>query len=913
MKFNYSSLFILPLLLCCSLRSNAQVSAAVQTNPSIANDHPNKRGCGTGILPQQFETWYKTLLPAVGGPKGNSDNGTQSIFNIPVIVHVVHSGQAIGSGANISQAQVVDQINILNKDYNGTNSDTTLIPGVFKPFLGKTKVNFCLAVVNPTNGVLAEPGIDRRNSVTSGWTAGPYTMAYCDATIKPNSIWDPNRYLNIWVVNLGSSLLGFATFPNPGMTGLLGLAPPYGTSTTDGVVCLNTAFGSIGSAAPPYNKGRTATHEIGHWMGLRHVDGDQTCGTDECADTPTQNTLNFGCPAFPQVTCSNGPNGNMFMNYMDYVDDACMQLFTKDQVYRMQLIMANSQFRASLLTSTVCNLGTVINNVGVTNIISPTYSQIANCDPFILPSINLHNFGTNNVTTVTFTYNCDGVGTQTLNWVGNLAPNTSSIVNFPQINLANGSHYFAVNALNPNSVVDTYTLNNYSYQPFSITNGYTIAANGATTICSGNPATLTATGGATTWTWSPSAITGTSAVVFPGTTTVYSVSGSFATCVKVATVLVTVNITPTLTANSTTICVGGQATLVASGAPSYSWSTTQTTSMINVSPGVTTVYTVQGINGGCVSSKQVTVTIGSSLGIVPVASSTMFCSGATTTITASGASSYTWNPGNLNGTSIAVTPNSTTTYTVNGTAAACSGTATILITVNATPTISATATSPTICTPGPGTTLNGSGANTYTWNPGNLTGASVPVNPNTTTTYTVDGNSAAGCADSETVTITVNGKPTVNVGSSTPTLCPGSVGSLFAVGATTYVWNPGNISGSSPTVTPLTTTQYTVVGTTNGCSDTKTITLTVFPCTGLDASQYSSLILSVYPNPVKDELFIRSNEDVKVTIYNAIGQIVRSETIARNGKISTHDIPSAIYFVHVKGNNETRVVKVVKQ
>jgi hypothetical protein len=912
MKLIYKSVFTLSFVLS-AMFVRSQVSTAQMQTAVNPNTMPQGRTCGTGILPQQFETWYKSILPAAtSNPKGGGNNETQSVFNIPVIVHVVHNGQAVGSGPNISQAQVIDQINILNKDFNGTNADTTLIPSVFKPLLGKAKINFCLAVVNPSNVVLAEPGIDRLNSVSKGWTSGAYSQAYIDATIKPQSIWDPNKYFNIWVCNLGSSLLGYATFPNPGMTGLLGLSAPYGTATSDGVVCLYTAFGSIGSAQAPYNKGRTATHEIGHWAGLRHVWGDANCGNDECNDTPTQSALNFGCPSFPQVSCSNGPNGNMFMNYMDYVDDGCMQMFSKDQVFRMQLILANSQFRQSLLTSTVCKLSSAINDVGIVNIMSPTYSQAVNCDPFITPSFSVMNFGSNAVTSITFTYNVDNTGTQTLNWTGNLAPYAATVITLPQINLANGSHYFQVNALNPNATTDTYLNNNFSFQPFSISNGYTIAASGATTICSGNPATLTASGGATTWTWNPSAITGPTASVMPGTTTIYTVSGSLATCVKTATVLITVNITPTLTANSTTICTGGQATLAASGAPTYSWSTSQTTSVINVSPASNTVYTVYGINGGCVSSKQVSVTIGTSLGIVPVASSTMFCSGATTTITASGASTYTWQPGNLNGSSIAVTPNSSTTYTVSGTAAACSGSNSILITVNATPTLAPAPSSPTICTPGPGTNLNVSGATNYTWNPGNLTGAVVAVNPVSTTVYTVVGTTTAGCTDTKTTQIVVNGKPTVFAATSNPTLCIGNVGSVFATGATTYTWNPGNMSGATPTISPSTTTTYTVIGATNGCTDTKTITIQMVTCTGL-ATQISNLTISVYPNPVNDELFIKANEDVKVTIYNAIGQIVRTEAIARNGKISTSEMPNAVYFVHVKGNNETRIYKVVKQ
>lgn len=916
---NYKTLFTLAFIIIGSSISfsQEQQSSAVSANPHASDIQG--RTCGTGILPQQYEQWVSSLQAKSPG-KGGGGN-TESILKIPVIVHIIHNNEAVNSiaatsGNNLNAAQIQDQINSLNKDFNGTNADTATIPAVFKALLGKIKMSFCLAVVNPTGGILAEPGIDRLNSVAKGWTAGPYTnTSYIDATIKPQSIWDPNRYLNIWVCNLGSSLLGYATFPNPSTTGLQGLTSNIGSPTTDGVVILNKAFGSVGTAAvyTPYHKGRTATHEIGHWVGLRHVWGDQACGDDFCFDTPTQNTSNFGCVTFPHITCSNGPNGDMFMNFMDYGDDLCLKMFSQQQIYRAQLIMANSPLRASLLTSTVCNLPSVTNDIGVTHVISPSFSQAINCNPFINPIINLHNFGSNMVTAATLTYNVDGVNTQTLNWTGNLSPNTSIAVGLPQINnLANGFHYFSVNALNPNSVTDTDLSNNYSWQPFSITNGYTIAASGATTICSGSTVNVTASGGATSYTWNPGAIVGTIAAVAPPVTTIYSVSGTYSNCVKVETVQITVNLTPTLTANSTTICSGGTATLIASGATTYSWSTTQTSATINVSPVAQTVYTVTGINGVCSSAKTVTVSIGTNLGIVAAANPSVYCNGGSATLNATGASAYTWQPGNLNGASIVVNPSSSTTYTIVGTAAACSGTSSILLTVNPNPTVSAFATVSLICLPSSGTNLNAFGANSYTWQPGNLVGAVVPINPSSSTNYSVIGATAAGCTHSQIVSVTVNTKPTVNLASSTPTICQGAVGSLFAVGATTYVWNPGNIAGSSVTVTPSSSTTYTVEGTSNGCTDTKTISISVFPCTGLTNFTSANFKVVIYPNPFKDELSFSISEEVKVEIYNAIGELVKAQTISGEGKMSTNEMASGVYFVQVKGVNEKRVFKVVK-
>ncbi|MGE0568886.1 MAG: M43 family zinc metalloprotease, partial [Bacteroidia bacterium] len=580
----FTSLFSILFILAFNSSLVAQFNNANQNSSQIEQQG---RGCGTGMLPQQFETWLQEKMQS--GPGKGQESSTQSYYTIPVVVHVVHNNEAVNSisansGYNLNAAQIQDQINILNKDFNGLNADTSTIPSVFKPLLGKFKISFCLAVVNPTGGVMPEPGIDRINRVAKGWSAPPYSnTSYIDNTIKANSIWDPSRYFNIWVLNLGGTLLGYATFPNPGATGIQGLGGPYGSATTDGIVIGGNYFGSIGTGSTnaQYNKGRTATHEVGHWVGLRHVWGDSNCGNDFCNDTPTQQSSNFNCPSFPKISCSNGPNGEMFMNFMDYVNDNCMKLFTLDQMHRAQVIMANSVYRASLLTSTVCNLPSATNDLAISNIVSPTYSQVINCDNFIIPTIKVHNMGSNAITAATFTYNVDGVNTQTLNWVGNLAANTSTNITFPQIsNLTNASHGFNVKVITVNAVADTYTINNYSNQLFKLTNGYDFTPVVTTPICSGDNATLTVTGSASGYTWNPGSIVGTSATVTPSSTFIYSVNASLGTCIKTKTVQVTVNPTPTLTANSTTICTGGTATLVAQGATTYSWSTTQTSSVI---------------------------------------------------------------------------------------------------------------------------------------------------------------------------------------------------------------------------------------------------------------------------------------------------------------------------------------------
>jgi PKD repeat protein len=358
----------------------------------------------------------------------------------------------------------------------------------------------------------------------------------------------------------------------------------------------------------------------------------------------------------------------------------------------------------------------------------------------------------------------------------------------------------------------------------------TVAASPAA-ICVGNSTTMTATGGST-YTWMPGNLSGTSVTVTPTVTTTYTVTGTAANgCTNTAAITITVNSTPTVTATAgnATICSGSSTTLTGAGATTYTWmpgSLTGTT--VTVTPASTTTYTVTGSNG-CTGTATITVTVNPTPTVTTTASPTSVCAGNSSTITATGATSYSWMPGNLTGSPVTVTPASTTTYTVTGTSAnGCIATATRTITVNPSPTVTATATNTSICTGGT-TTLSATGATTYNWQPGNHNGANWNnISPATTTTYTVTGTSA-GCTGTATITITVNPTPTVTATASPATICAGSSSTVTATGATTYTWNPGNISGSPATVTPASTTTYTVTGANGGCTATRTVTVTVNP------------------------------------------------------------------------------------
>ncbi len=263
-----------------------------------------------------------TSKPGGGGTPTNPPTSTTSYtVTIPVAVHVLY----YTAQENISLAQIQSQIDILNKDFSNTNADRTLLPSAFSSLPANMDIKFTLNIAD----------IDRKSSTKASWGTRDAMKSSRKGGIDPK---DPARYLNIWVCTIGGGILGYAQFPG-------------GSASTDGVVIGPQYFGSTGYLAAPYDKGRTATHEVGHWLNLRHIWGDASCGNDLVADTPTQQTANYGCPTFPHVTCGNGTNGDLFMNYMDYTDDACMYMFTSGQKTRAQSLFSPGGARSSFVTT----------------------------------------------------------------------------------------------------------------------------------------------------------------------------------------------------------------------------------------------------------------------------------------------------------------------------------------------------------------------------------------------------------------------------------------------------------------------------------------------------------------------------------------------------------------------------------
>lgn len=262
------------------------------------------------------------------------DTSANELITIPVVVHVLYNTPS----QNISDAQVLSQLQALNNDFSNVNDDRVNRPGVFKNLSADIRIKFCLAQLDPQNR--RTTGIERKSTnVTTFWPDDAMKVASRGGL----SAWNSKRYLNIWVCPLNNRTLGYATSP--------------GTPVElDGVVISYDVFGTMGNLRSNFNKGRTLTHEVGHWLGLRHLWGDTDCGDDGVDDTPKQKSYNFGCPVFPRITtCSQDAFGDMFMNYMDFSDDACMNMFTQGQKKRMRACFASGNARNSMLNAYACD------------------------------------------------------------------------------------------------------------------------------------------------------------------------------------------------------------------------------------------------------------------------------------------------------------------------------------------------------------------------------------------------------------------------------------------------------------------------------------------------------------------------------------------------------------------------------
>ena len=512
-----------------------------------------------------------------------------------------------------------------------------------------------------------------------------------------------------------------------------------------------------------------------------------------------------------------------------------------------------------------------------------------------------------------------------------------------------------------------------------------------TTICSGSSIVENVTG-ATTYTWAPSG-SGTTSTLTPASTTVYTITGSTSGC-NSAPRTVTINVTPTPTTNvissSSTICAGQSVTLTASGATTYSWAPgAQTTTVVVVTPTINSTYTVTGTNGTCSSTKTIAINVSAVPALTVTPTNTTICSGSCTSLNATGATSYTWIPGSVNSFSISACPTTTTIYTVTGSNGVCSSTSSSTVSVTTTPTTNVTSSSSTICA-GQSVTLTASGATTYSWAPGAQTTTIITATPTITTTYTVTGSNGT-CSSNKTITVNVTSSPTVatsitntticsgtsvvvgvtgatsytwlpsgsgttstltpssttiytvtgsngscnsapknftiNV-NSTPTIsvvasptliCTGQTSTLTASGATNYTWSPvtslSSANGSVVISSATTTTTYTITGNNATCSANSTVLLTVSTCTGINNLVFSTDI-SIFPNPSNGIFTIvntTENDKLEISIVNTLGQTVKVGITKNTNQVivdMSHE-SKGIYYAKVSTDEGTKLFKLI--
>ena len=450
----------------------------------------------------QFENWIAPIIATEKQKnKNNKTQQTQVVYNIPVVIHVIHNGAPVNTIAshtseNISYAQAVSQIIVMNQDFRrmaGTpgNGSTGYNLGV------DCEINFVLAKQDP-NG-LATNGVNRVNMGQAAWSE-----ENVDNIVKPQTQWNPTKYLNMWVVKLvDDTILGYAQFPS-GST-LQGIGGTVGAAETDGVVASYDAFGTMAAndgsfvLNQSYNLGRTMTHEVGHWLGLRHIWGDDDQCTpansttgDYVADTPDSNIENYDC-----VTISHCTGNDMIENYMDYTNDACMNTFTAGQKARMVAVMTNSIRRKELASS---NGGTAGTAYALDGKLSNITIAVDGCMSSYNRKITIENRGTTTMTTASINYKNDSEATITYNWTGNLAQYESATIDLGTAITTAGAHTFQATITSVNGAADMYVANNTLSKAFTQDSKFSVATPTVTLDLQCDPY-----GSETTWTLKNSA------------------------------------------------------------------------------------------------------------------------------------------------------------------------------------------------------------------------------------------------------------------------------------------------------------------------------------------------------------------------------------------------------------------------
>ena len=453
------SLLTIATAFCCSLALFSQV--------------PTQRNCGTlqhhEYLKQtrpnyeaDFNQYNQVIEQYLADKAAGLSVGktTVTTITVPVVVHVIYRT----AGENISNAQAASQVTVLNNDFAKLNSDASKVTQpTFSTVASGAQIRFCLAQRDPNGNPTT--GVVHYSTTTTSFGTDDKVKA---AATGGADAWDVTKYINIWVCNLGNVLLGYGEFP----TGSL--------SNTWGLVLHYKYTGSGGTAISPYNLGRTGTHEFGHCFNLYHIwgdDGTACTGSDQCTDTPNQAGEHYGCFAAGSIQtdgCSATSPGVMWMNYMDYTDDACMYMFTAQQCARMEAVVNTAPW--NVLGSSLGCTPIYTLDASMSSIINP-FNGSSTCNNNISPKVTLTNMGTTALTSAVVNYKMDALATQTLNWSGSLSLNTSTVITLSTFSgLSTAAHTFSVWVTSPNGGTDLNSSNNSLNSMFTVASAPAAAA-----------------------------------------------------------------------------------------------------------------------------------------------------------------------------------------------------------------------------------------------------------------------------------------------------------------------------------------------------------------------------------------------------------------------------------------------------
>ncbi len=789
-----------------------------------------------------------------------------SNITIPVVIHILYNTAA----QNISDAQATSQFAVLNNDFQGLNTDRINTPSTFTNVLGSAGITFCLAQRDPSGNPTT--GIIHKSTTTTSFTT--------DNKIKSSATggddaWDVTKYVNIWVGNISGGILGYGEFP----TGTL--------SNTYGLV-LNYVCTGVTATGAPYNLGRTGTHEFGHCFNLAHIWGDEAaCAADDgLTDTPQQKDKNFGVPTFPQGTaaaggcCSAASVSSMYMNYMDYTDDAAMYMFTQQQCARMLAVVSTAPWNV-LASSNGCTPASAL-DAGISSILNPV-NGLSTCNNAVTPKTILTNAGSTTLTSAKVMYKMDATATQTLNWTGSLATGaTATLTLNAYTGLSNSAHTFSVWVTSPNGGVDGGPLNDSQVSTFTVA---TPAAGAALPFVEGfEAATFPPTGWllqkantiSATNTWSRLANTTgltagstgiakmdnysgatniagqldalrSPALTFTAATSALNLSFDVSHRIYSATYIDSLNVYLSSDCGVTwnrlytkggTQLANAVTTQTSAYTPTVNTQWRRESISLAAYAGLPSVYVKFESRSGYgnnvyIDNINISSTTASTTPVASFSASVTKCAGSAvsfTDLSTNTPTSWAWSfPGGSPSTSTLQNPS--VTYTASGTysvtlsSANSSGTSTAVtqtISISALPLVLSN--SKTSCV-GAVKTLTATGASTYLWSTGATTSV-VTVAPLVTTAYTVIGTAATGCTNSAIGTITVASLPVV--ASTSSSICIGNTATLTASGANTYSWTTGAATASI-VMTPTTTSSYTVTGTATltGCKNTAIGTITV--------------------------------------------------------------------------------------